>query len=67
MKILDLDNSVNKFDLKDVYVNSALLDSYDSDSETLSIVISNLPSGFGVEGASLIGNGVWAFLADKHQ
>lgn len=61
----DLDNSVNKFDLKDVYVNSALLDSYDSDSETLSIVISNLPSGFGVEGASLIGNGVWTFLADN--
>ncbi len=58
----DLDSGVNKFDLKDVYVNSTLLDSYDSDSETLSIVISNLPSGFGVEGASLIGNGVWTFL-----
>lgn len=58
-----LDNGTNKFDLKDVYVNSALLDSYDGDSETLSIVISNLTSGFGVEGASLIGNGVWTFLA----
>jgi trimeric autotransporter adhesin len=63
----DLDNGTpaNKFDLKDIYINSTLLDSYDSGSETLSIVISNLSSGFGVEGASLIGNGVWTFLADN--
>ncbi len=60
----DLDGQGNKFDLKDVYQTPNSLDSYDSDSETLSVVISNLPSGFSVEGASMIGAGKWTFLAD---
>jgi len=58
-----LDSGTNSFDLKDVYQNSANLDSYDSASENLSIVISDLPEGFSVTGASIIGNGVWSFLA----
>jgi hypothetical protein len=61
----DLDDNGNSFDLKEVYKTPDDLNSYDSDSETLSIVLSSLPSGFGVEGASLIGNGVWTFLADN--
>ena len=62
----DLDGDTNKFDLQDVYQLPANLDSYDNadNSETLSIEISHLPAGFGVEGASLIGSGVWTFKAD---
>lgn len=59
----DLDGQGNKFDLKDVYQAPATLNSYDSDSETLSVVISGLTPGFGVEGASMIGAGKWTFLA----
>ena len=58
-----LDSGTNSFDLKDVYVDSTQLNSYDSDSETLSIVISGLTEGLSVTGASPIGNGVWTVLA----
>lgn len=59
-----LDNSGNEFNLSEIYQAPESLDSYDSDSETLSVVISNLTNGFGVVGASMIGAGKWTFLAD---
>ncbi|WP_323752054.1 DUF5801 repeats-in-toxin domain-containing protein [Marinobacter sp.] len=50
--------------LEDLLVSTPSLTDNDG-SETLSFKLSNLPAGFGVEGATSLGNGEWVFAASE--
>ncbi|MDO6823559.1 immunoglobulin-like domain-containing protein [Marinobacter sp. 1_MG-2023] len=50
--------------LEDLLVYTPSLTDTDG-SETLSFKLSNLPAGFGVEGATSLGNGEWVFAASE--